>query len=80
MLTSIFSRAIICYLADKYPKEDDDTLYPGDAQKRALIHQRLFFDMGTLAQRFINYYVSIFHETFRYSCHCNISEHFVNFR
>lgn len=44
------SRAIIAYLADKYGK--DDSLYPKDPQKRGLILQRLFFDAGTLYQRF----------------------------
>lgn len=40
------SNAIIQYLADKYGK--DDSLFPRDAQKRALISQRLYFNMGTL--------------------------------
>lgn len=44
------------YLAEKYGK--DDSLYPKDVKKRALVNQRLFFDMGTLYQRFGDLYVS----------------------
>ncbi|KAM3960309.1 glutathione S-transferase 1 [Aphomia sociella] len=40
------SRAIACYLADKYGK--DDQLYPKDLQRRALINQRLYFDSSSL--------------------------------
>lgn len=51
-----YSHAIITYLADKYAK--DDTLYPKDAQKRARVIQRLFFDATVLYQRFADAYVS----------------------
>lgn len=40
------SRAIACYLADKYGK--DDQLYPKDLKLRALVNQRLYFDSSTL--------------------------------
>ncbi|XP_059059082.1 glutathione S-transferase 4-like [Achroia grisella] len=40
------SRAIACYLADKYGK--DDLLYPKDLKRRALINQRLYFDSSFL--------------------------------
>ncbi|CAD0203322.1 unnamed protein product [Chrysodeixis includens] len=40
------SRAIACYLADKYGK--DDQFYPKDLQKRALVNQRLHFDGTSL--------------------------------
>ncbi|KAH8310311.1 hypothetical protein KR044_000673 [Drosophila immigrans] len=52
------SRAIIVYLAEKYAKED--TLLPKDPQKRALVNQRLFFDLGTLTQAFAEYYYPLF--------------------
>lgn len=40
------SRAIACYLADKYGK--DDQFYPKDLKKRTLVNQRLFFDGSSL--------------------------------
>lgn len=48
------SRAIMGYLADQYGK--DDSFYPKDPKKRAVVNQRLYFDMGTLYQRFADYY------------------------
>lgn len=48
------SRAILAYLANRYGKTD--SLYPKDPVKRARIDQKLFFDMGTLYQRFMEYY------------------------
>lgn len=48
------SRAILGYLVDQYG--DDDSLYPKDVKKRAVVNQRLYFDMGTLYQRFADYY------------------------
>lgn len=48
------SRAIMGYLANKYAK--DDTLYPKDPVARARVDQKLYFDMGTLYQRFADYY------------------------
>lgn len=48
------SRAIQIYLVEKYGK--DDSLYPKDPQKRAVVNQRLFFDMGTFYQRFGDYW------------------------
>lgn len=40
------SRAIACYLADMYGK--DDLLYPKDLKRRALVNQRLYFDSSSL--------------------------------
>lgn len=48
------SRAICIYLVEKYAK--DDFLYPKDPKKRAVVNQRLYFDMGTLTKRFYNFF------------------------
>lgn len=48
------SRAIQSYLVEQYAKTD--SLYPKDAKKRAVVNQRLYFDMGTLYGRFADYY------------------------
>lgn len=48
------SRAICIYLIDKYAH--NDSLYPKDPKTRAVINQRLYFDMGTFFQRFADYY------------------------
>ncbi|XP_055551709.1 glutathione S-transferase 1 isoform X3 [Wyeomyia smithii] len=47
------SRAIMGYLVEKYGK--DDSLYPKEPRKRALVNQRLYFDHGTLYQRFADF-------------------------
>jgi len=44
------SRAVMAYLQNKYGK--DDSLYPKDPQKRALVDMRLYFDAATLYPRF----------------------------
>lgn len=46
------------YLASAYGK--NDSLYPKDLKKRAIVDQRLYFDMGTLYAAFGAYYVSIY--------------------
>ncbi|XP_066994628.2 glutathione S-transferase 1-1 [Anabrus simplex] len=52
------SRAILSYLVQQYGK--DESLYPKDVKKRAQVDQRLYFDMGTLYQRFADYYYPVF--------------------
>ncbi|KAG5890147.1 hypothetical protein JTB14_010165 [Gonioctena quinquepunctata] len=48
-LTLWDGHAIACYLATAYAK--NDTIYPKDPKKRALVNQRLYFDCGTLYPR-----------------------------
>ena len=49
------SRAICTYLINQYAK--DDTLYPKNPKVRALVDQRLYFDMGVFYNRFGQVYV-----------------------
>lgn len=51
-----FSRPIMAYLVNQYGK--DDSLYPKNAKDRALVDQRLYFDMGSLYHGIVEYYVS----------------------
>ena len=46
------SRAGAAYLVNKYGK--DDKLYPRDAEIRARVDQRLYFDMGTFYPVILN--------------------------
>lgn len=50
------SRVILTYLVSMYSK--DDALYPKDIRTRAMVDQRLHFDLGTLYQRTFEYFVS----------------------
>ncbi|XP_053668548.1 glutathione S-transferase 1 [Anopheles marshallii] len=53
------SRAIQIYLVEKYCAHDEtlaERLYPQDPRRRAVVHQRLFFDVAVLYQRFAEYY------------------------
>lgn len=55
------SKAIAAYLVRTYAK--DDSLYPKDPQKKALVDQRLQFDIGTLYPRIRAICVSYFLNT-----------------
>ncbi|XP_052865864.1 glutathione S-transferase D7 [Anopheles cruzii] len=48
------SRVILTYLVSVYGK--DESLYPKDFRSRAIVDQRLHFDLGTLYQRVVDYY------------------------
>ncbi|KPJ21219.1 Glutathione S-transferase 1, isoform C, partial [Papilio machaon] len=50
------SRAIAKYLAAKY---GNNKYYPQDVKTRALVDQRLDFDIGTLYPKLIDIFVSI---------------------
>lgn len=52
------SRAILGYLVEKYGK--NDSFFPKDPKARAVVNQRLYFDMGTLYQRFYEFFVPQF--------------------
>lgn len=52
------SRAILIYLVEKYGGET--TLYPSDPQERAIVKERLYFDMGKLYQYTNTYYYDNF--------------------
>lgn len=45
------------YLVQAYGK--DDSLFPKDPKKQAVVNQRLQFDLGTLYPAFADQYVSI---------------------
>lgn len=40
------SHAIMTYIVSKYAK--DDSVYPEDIKKRAIVNQRLFFESGVI--------------------------------
>lgn len=48
----------MAYFVNQYGK--DDSLYPKNPKHRALVDQRLYFDMGTLYQAHCEYYVKIY--------------------
>ncbi|XP_044741249.1 glutathione S-transferase D7-like [Chrysoperla carnea] len=51
------SRAIMSYLVDMYA--ENDSLYPKDPQQRLMVDQRLYFDIGTLYNRLVNYFIPV---------------------
>lgn len=68
------SRVILTYLCSAYGK--DDTYYPSDVKTRALVDQRLQFDLGTLYQRMADYKVNkklLFFPSFLFLLHLHFS-------
>lgn len=53
------SRAIMAYLANAYGR--DDSLYPKNPRLRAIVDQRLNFDVGTLFTRYSDLYFPMMH-------------------
>lgn len=70
------SRAIITYLVEKYGKNDD--LYPSEPLKRAIVNQRLYFDMGTLYQRLMEKYYPMILDKFKGRVVPNADENLAN--
>lgn len=54
------SRAICVYLVEKYGKTYDPLFSKEDPKTKAVINQRLYFDMGTLFKQFYDYYMAVF--------------------
>lgn len=52
------------YLVSEY--STDDSLYPKDVRTRALVDQRIQFDLGTLYARMTDYFVSISNQMSQY--------------
>jgi len=52
------SRAILCYLVNKYGQDNPDKarLYPAEPEQRAFVDRLLFFDNGTLYKNIVDYF------------------------
>lgn len=74
---SLHSHAITTYLINKYAK--DDSLYPSDARKRALVDQRLHFDTGVLFAALFATMVSGNIQNYYYNWWITPSKYFIKF-
>ena len=55
-----FSRAIMCYLVNKYGEDaGKEKLYPRDAELRANVDRMLYVDIGSLYKNIVDYFVSV---------------------
>ncbi|XP_044270690.1 glutathione S-transferase 1-1-like [Tribolium madens] len=54
------SHAIMIYIVSKYAK--NNLLYPEDLKKRAVIHQRLYFEAGVLSVQMRNFAFAVLYE------------------
>ena len=52
------SRAIMCYLVNKYGDDTTWSLYPRNPEARANVDKILFFDIGSLYRSIVDYFVS----------------------
>ncbi|CAB3235831.1 unnamed protein product [Arctia plantaginis] len=59
------SRAIMAYLVNAYGR--DDSLYPKNPRQRAIVDQRLNFDIGTLFARYAGLYIPMLFRGEEYS-------------
>nr|XP_034828849.1 glutathione S-transferase D7-like isoform X1 [Maniola hyperantus] len=59
------SRAIIAYLVNAYGR--NDSLYPKNPRQRALVDQRLNFDLGTLYKRYMDLYAPMLFQGAEYN-------------
>lgn len=52
-----YSRPIMAYLVSKYAR--NDSLYPKDPKRRAIVDQMMYFDAGSLFTNLVKCYVRI---------------------
>jgi len=50
------SKAIMCYLVNKYGQSSTQHLYPQDPEQRAKVDRILYFDIGTLYKSIVDYF------------------------
>ena len=71
-----FSRAIMCYLVNKYATDDKpdlQKLYPKDPEMRANVDKLLYFDTGSLYKSIVDYFVCTSSTCFSVHTHSYVS-------